>query len=221
MQTVGHIKYNKEATHNNHHQQPSNKRQKMLLNDRQIAIQHRDIILHENILNPFREHKMAIITPKINSYREPSDTELAIWSSAEMERCSYENFLNYHVQFLVHDQSTYDTHYMAIRTVEESAVSMAINEHGLHGQSKIESSQPPPAADSSAEARITVAVSTVSEAPAATGNTLSTVDQPNTMENAVYLGAAAAPLVCEDNYDFMEVAVSAAIERNGLISFSR
>lgn len=226
MQTVRHIKYTNETTHNSHtnHHQPSNKRQKMLLNDNRQSAIHCDN-LRENKFSSSCEHKMAIITPNINSYREPTDDELADWSNEDMERCSYENFLNYHVQFLVHDQNNYDdTHYMAIRDVEESAVSMAINEHGLHGQNEIESSQPllqTAAATfaNSPETRITVALSTVPEVSVTDDKTSAaaadTAEQSNPIANARGLETSSS----EDNYDFMEVAVSAAIERNGLISF--
>lgn len=195
----------------NHQSSPSpiTKRQRLLLRPSATATietQENGAITnnrYDNIFdNPNNQNHTKIIAPKINSYRDHSEAELSQWQQSEMEQCYYDNYINSEFNSI---QLLINQHFDNVQNlnVEESAVSMAITEHGLNIVNLINDRQ------------YVVAVRPVVAAIKSLDGETSTSNRAEVENNN---SSVVQPLseVILDNYDVMETAVAVAIERKGL-----
>lgn len=153
----------------------------------------------------------TIIAPIINAYLDRTDEELSLWQEIEMQRCYYENFLNSEFNDIQYPINQHDVYSVQIHNVEESAVSMAITEHGLNVNETATEQL-----DSSA--RLVVAVRPVPTTKPITETNISMSSSGSITEAENNNSSVTQPLseIILDSYDFMEAAVAVAIERKGL-----
>lgn len=161
----------------------------------------------------------------------PTDLAMYLWQQNQMLKCVEDNSINHvlesYLQFFEEDTRITDTipvsHFNVSNTgLEESAILMAISEHGLQNP-EIMVVEPDLNQSENEVCDFTNVERTTATASSSSNHQIVAVDQQQEQQQQRRLSVDDEPLINEEmfneHFDFMEQAIQSAIQKKGLTPF--